>query len=177
MKRTRGQNEAADSYRTMLFYLVRDFHRGTLPAHLTATPSTMAEIERIADQLSPINADSKLSDVQMTIPPSLEKQYWNESNQAANFLKHADRDTDGTLPLGRIDNYLLLLKCCSAYRDIAPDELGNEGLVFEIFTAANNPAHRTTGSSFDSLVESMKRVPIDLRLALCHKLIVELNAN
>jgi len=177
MKRERGQSEAAESYRTTLFYLVRDFRRGTLPAHLTADPSTMAEIERIADQLSPITADSKLSDVQVLIHPTQEKQYWKESNQAANFLKHADRDADGTLPLEKIDNNLLLLKCCLAYRDVAPDDLGNEGLVFEAFTAANNPAHQTTCSSFDSLVESMKHVPNDQRLALCHKVIVEINTN
>jgi hypothetical protein len=34
LKRDRGQNEAADSYRTTFFYLVRDFRRGTLPGHL-----------------------------------------------------------------------------------------------------------------------------------------------
>ena len=177
LKRDRGQSEAADSYRTTFFYLVRDFRRGTLPAHLTSDPSMLAEIERIADQLSPITADSKLSDVQVTLPPALEKQYWNESNQAANFLKHADRDTNGTLPLKSVDNSLLLMKCCSAYRDIAPDDLGTEGLVFEAFTAANNPAHQATGSAFDSLLESMKQVQNDHRFELCYKIIVEMNAS
>lgn len=177
LKRNRGQSEAADSYRTTFFYLVRDFRRGTLPAHLTSDPSIMAEVERIADQLSPITADSKLTDVQIAISPDLEKQYWNESNRAVNFLKHADRDTDGTLQLEKIDNNLLLLKCCSAYRDIAPDDLGNEGLAFEAFTAANNPSRKATGSAFDSLVESMRRVPSEHRLELCYKVIIELNAS
>lgn len=177
LKRDRGQSEAAESYRTTFFYLVRDFRRGTLPAHFTSDSSIMAEVERIADQLSPITADSKLSDVQVTISADVEKQYWNENNRAANFLKHADRDTDGTLPIGKIDNNLLLLKCCSAYRDIAPDDLGNEGLVFEVFTAANNPAHQATDSSFDSMLDSMMRVPNDRRLSLCYKVIVDMNAN
>lgn len=177
LKGDRGQSEAADSYRTTFFYLVRDFRRGTLPAHFTSDPTIMAEVERIADQLSPITADSKLSDVQVTVSSALEKQYWNESNRAANFLKHAARDTDGTFPLDKIDNNLLLLKCCSAYRDIAPDDLGNEGLAFEAFTAASNPSHQATGSTFDSLVESMRRVPSEHRLELCYKFILELNAS
>lgn len=177
LKRDRGQNEAADSYLTTFFYLVRDFRRGTLPAHFTSDPSIMAEVERIADQLSPITADSKLSDVQVTLSPDLERQYWNENNRAANFLKHADRDTDGTFPLDKIDNNLLLLKCCSAYRDIAPDDLGNEGLAFEALTAANNPSHQATGSSFDSLIESMRGVPSEHRRELCYKFVKELNAN
>ncbi len=177
LKRDRGQSEAADSYLTTFFYLVRDFRRGTLPAHFTSDPSIMAEIERIADQLSPITADSKLSDVQVTLSPDLEKQYWNENNRAANFLKHADRDTDGTFPLDKIDNNLLLLRCCSAYRDIAPDDLGNEGMAFEAFTAANNPSHQATGSSFDALVESIRRVPSEHRRELCYKVITKLNAS
>jgi hypothetical protein len=177
LKRDRGQSEAADSYRTTFFYLVRDFRRGTLPSHFTSDPSIMAEVERIADQLSPITADSKLSDVQVTLPPDMEKQYWNESNRAANFLKHADRDTYGTFPLDKIDNNLLLLKCCSAYRDIAPDDLGNEGLAFQAFTAANNPSHQGTGSTFEYLVESMRRMPDEHRLELCYKVIIELNVS
>ena len=131
LKRDRGQSEAADIYRTAFFYVVRDFRRGTLPAHFTSDPSIMAEVERIADQLFFITADSKLPDVKLTIPQDVEKQYWNDNNRAANFLKHADRDTDGTLSLERIDNNRLLLKCCSAYQDIAPDDLGNEELAFE----------------------------------------------
>ena len=176
LKCDRGRSEAADSYLTTFFYAVRDFRRGTLPAEIMATPSMLAQIERIADQLSPITADSKLSDVQVTIPPALEKQYWKENNQAANFLKHANLDTDGTLSLEKLNNNLLLLKCYSAYRDIIPDDCGNEGLIFEVFTAANNPCHQDKGTNFDSLVASMKQVPSELRLTFCFKMIVEMNA-
>ncbi len=175
LKRDRGMSEAADSYQATYFYVVRDFRRGTLPAHMTSDPVMMVAIERIAEQLSQITADSKLSDVQVTISPDLEREYWNRNNQAANFLKHADRDSDGTLSLDQIDNRLLLLKCCLAYRDIAPDDLGYEGMAFEAFTAAGNPAHEETDSEFDSLVGSMRRVLIGQRLGLCYQLIVEMN--
>ncbi|MEX8518156.1 MAG: hypothetical protein AB3X44_06545 [Leptothrix sp. (in: b-proteobacteria)] len=177
LKKARGLSEAADNYLTMFFYLVRDFRRGTLPDHMTSDLTMMAEIKRIADDLSPITADSKLSDVQVTVSPSMEKKYWNESNQTANFLKHADRDTEGTLSIEKVENKLLLMKCCSAYRDIAPDDLGNEGLVFAAFTVASNPAHQASGTAFDSLLESMKRVPDERRMALCYKVIVEMNEN
>ena len=176
LKKHRGRSEGAESYLTTFFYLVRDFRRGTLPSHMTSDPAMMVEVERIAEQLSPITADSKLSDVQVTGSPALEKKYWNEHNQAANFLKHANQDAEGTLSLEKIDNNLLLLKCCSAYRDIAPDDLGNEGLVFEAFTAMNNPAHQPTDSAFDSLLQSMRRVPEERQRALCYKIIIETNA-
>lgn len=72
LKHDRGLSEAADNYQAMFFYLVRDFRRGMLPAHMTSDLSLMAEIEHIADQLSSITADSKLSDMKVTISPDLE---------------------------------------------------------------------------------------------------------
>ena len=47
----------------------------------------------------------------------------------------------------QIDNFMLLMKCCASYRDIAPDDLGNEGLIFQAFVAADNPAHEIKGTS------------------------------
>jgi hypothetical protein len=135
----------------------------------------LAEIQRIADALSPITADSKISDVKVTISLALEKYYWSETNRAANFLKHADRDSEATLSLDDIDNRLLVMKCCSAYRDIAPDDLGNEGLVFEAFVAATNPAHQLTDSSFDSLVGRMRSVPNERQMELCYMVITQMN--
>lgn len=177
IKTARGMSEAADAYLTSIFYLVRDYRRGTLPAHMTGDADFMSEVERIADQLSPITADSKLSDVRASVAPAVERKYWNDTNRAANFLKHADRDNDGTLSLDEIDNQLLLIKCCCAYRDVAPDDLGNEGLVFQAFITANNPAYQLGSSSFDSLVSSMRKVPLGRQPELCYKAIIELNAS
>lgn len=177
IKKKQGRNEAADIYHASFFYLVRDFRRGTLPTQFTSDFAKAVEIQRIADQLPQITADSKLSDMTVKVSSVLEKQYWNETNKVANFLKHANRDGDGTLSLGQIDIKVMLLKCYSAYRDVGPDDLGNEGLVFGVFAAARNPAHRETGTAFDSLVELIKRMPDDQRLGFCYKLIVEMNAS
>ena len=176
IKSSRGMSEAADVYLTSTFYLVRDYRRGTLPAHMTSDAGFMAEVEQIANQLSPITADSKLSDVSVSIAPALERQYWNDTNQAANFLKHANRDTEGTLPLDKLDNQFLLTKCFCAYQDVAPVDLGNEGLVFQAFITANNPAYRVGSTSFDSLVLSMRKVPMEHQPTLCYRVIVEMNA-
>ena len=177
IKGARGMSEAADAYLTSIFYLVRDYRRGTLPAHMTSDAGFMAEVERIASQLSPITADSKLSDVRVSIGPAVERQYWNDTNRAANFLKHADRDTDGTLSLDELDNQLLLIKCCCAYRDVAPDDLGNEGLVFQAFITANNPAYQVGRTSFDSLVLSMRKIPVEHQRQLCYRAIIEMNVD
>lgn len=176
IKRERGMNEAADAHLTTYFYLVRDFRRGTLPDHMTSDPAFMAEVKSIADQLSPITADTKLSDVRVSITPTLERQYWNDTNRAANFLKHADRDTGGTLPLEELNTQLLLTKCFCAYQDVAPDDLGNEGRVFQAFITANNPAYQLGDTSFDSLVLSMRKVPTEQQSAICYRIIRDINA-
>jgi hypothetical protein len=129
IKSARGLSEAADSYLAGIFYTVRDYRRGALPAHLANDARFMAEVERIATQCSAITADSELSDVRAAITPALERDYWNGTNRAANFLKHADRDVDSSLPVESINNELLLAKCFNAYRDVAPDDLGNEALL------------------------------------------------
>jgi hypothetical protein len=164
LKKARWMSEAADAYLTSIFYVVRDFHRGTLPSHMTSDTAS-------------ITADSKLSDVRASVGPALERQYWSDTNRAANFLKHADRDTDESLSLDAIDNHLLLIKCCCAYQDVAPDDLGNEGAVFQAFVTANSDAYRAGSSSFDALVLSMRKLPKERQRELCHKLIAGLNAN
>ena len=172
-----GKSEAADAYLTGMFYVVRDYRRGTLPSHMTGDTDFMDEVKRLADLMSPITADSKLSDVQVSIGRSLEAQYWIETNRAANFLKHADRDVDQALSIETLDNKLLLIKCLSSYQDVAPGDLGNEGLVFQAFVTAANEAHQPGSSSFDSLVVSMRRVPPEHQLKLCYMAIAELNVN
>jgi hypothetical protein len=143
---------------------------------MTSDPSFIAEIETIANQLSLITADSQFSDVLVAISPTLERQYWNDTNRAANFLKHADRDTDGILPLEKLNTRLLLIKCSCAYQDVAPDDLGNEGLVFQAFVAANNPAYQVGDTSFDSMVVSMQKMPAERQSATCYKIIRDMNA-
>lgn len=177
IKKSRGRSEAADTYLVSIFYAVRDFRRGTLPSAITSDPSLMAEVERLAAALSPITADSKLSDVRASIGADVERQYWNDTNRAANFLKHSDRDIESTLPLEAIDNRLLLLKSISAYQDVAPDDLGNEGLVFAAYVTAGNKSCQMGTSAFDYLVASMRKVPAEHRSDLCYRVVVEMNSN
>lgn len=176
IKSSRGKNEAADVFLVSIFYAVRDFRRGDLPEHLANDPVFMSEVEGWAEQLSPITADSKLSDVRASIGAELERQYWSDTNKASNFLKHANRDVGQALNLDKVNNHLLLMKCFSAYQDIAPDDLGNEGIVFQAFVSADSGSYKIGASSFDSLVEFMRKVPPEHRAHLCHKLIFEMNS-
>src|SRR5438445_6373637 len=62
LKAERGIDEVGDVYQTAIFYLVRDFHRGTLPEEFTSASERIEWIRGMAEQL-PIRADSRIEDV------------------------------------------------------------------------------------------------------------------
>lgn len=172
LKKSRGMSEAADNYLVMFFYAVRDFRRGTLPSHLSNDPLFMAEVERWAEKLPQITADSKLTDLRASISPELERRYWSDTNRAANFLKHADRDVEKAINLQAINNRLLLLKCVSAYQDLAPDDLGREGIVFSAFIRANDDSSQQKNSQLESLAALIRNVPAEHKYQFCYRVIL-----
>jgi hypothetical protein len=175
IKRARGMNEAADVCAKSFFYVVRDYRRGTLPQDVVSDKAMMAEIKKLADKLWPITADSKLEDMTTQISQAGEKQYWDQSNRVVNFLKHADRDLDSLLSIDDVNNELLINKCVTAYRDVAPDELGNEALAFSAFQVAQGPATETSRSDFDELVVTLRAVPNEIRLHMCYEVVADMN--
>src|SRR5438132_13620029 len=55
LKAERGIDEVGDVYQTAIFYLIRDFHRATLPEEFTPDSETMEWIRGMAELL-PIRA-------------------------------------------------------------------------------------------------------------------------
>ena len=175
LKADRGMDEVADWHLTSFFYVIRDYRRGTLPDHLTQNNDFMSWVADIANQL-PITGETKLEDVSVTVSRRAVIDYWNEKNKTANFLKHADRDPRAALPLDEIDNQTLLIQAYCAYRDLTPDELGNEGLVFRIFIGARSPEAEDSNSGYKDLVLKISEVPEPKRKHLCGFVVRELNA-
>lgn len=70
LKADRGMDEAADSIVTSIFYVVRDYRRGTLPANLLADQSFLDWVQDLAEQL-PITATTQFNEVSVTLsrPP------------------------------------------------------------------------------------------------------------
>ena len=62
LKAARGKSEAADSHLVSIFYVVRDFRRGTLPKHISENSEMMKWVTEMAEKL-PITADTKIDEV------------------------------------------------------------------------------------------------------------------
>ena len=103
-------DQAADCFRAVSYT-----HLDVYKRQIITDTATYANQNRSQSDYHPI------SDV-------LEEQYWNESGQVSGSLKHAGQYTDRWLSPENTDNNLLRTKDCSAYQDIAPDDLGNEDL-------------------------------------------------
>jgi hypothetical protein len=172
LSKARGIDVAADSYRTGFFYIVRDFRRGTLPEDMTANEELMAFVRSVAEKL-PIKADSELDDISVTISPAIAVEFWKIRNKAANFLKHADRDATQSLRTEEIDNFLLLMQCVAAYNQLAQSDLGNEGLVFQLFIAASDRS-KNPWPHLEPMAEKIRAIPDDERRRFCRAMITEL---
>jgi hypothetical protein len=66
------------------------------------------DIKVRGDQVTP-------SDVPVGLSKTEKLSDWQSMSAAANFLKHADRQPDATLPLDEVDNDALVIRACAAY--------------------------------------------------------------
>jgi hypothetical protein len=128
LKKKRGRDEAADYYLTAIFYVVRDYRRGTLPRHFTDDPDAMKCIRDLAEHL-PVTESTNYQDVKASISIETARNWWSKRNMVSNFLKHADRDIKTSISLDEVDNLLLLVQALASYGDLVKNGLGQEGLI------------------------------------------------
>jgi len=174
LKAERGMNEAADHQLTSIFYVIRDYRRGTLPAHITQNASLMEWVVSMAEQL-PIGPDSDISEITASVDREATRHFWNTQNQASNFLKHADRDADGHLDLQHVNNLLLLTQALASYTDLVRGDLGSEGLVLWLYTHAEHENHTSLPEKYQALGRQISQTPAASRRSYCFALIHTLN--
>ena len=132
LKERRGRDEVGDVYQTMVFYVVRDYLRGTLPKHLADDTELMRHVREWADAL-PITENTEYDDLSVCVSPEVAKRYWKERKKVANFLKHADRDAEEHISLDEVDNFDLLMLATGSYIQLGGDP-GPEGYVLSLFS-------------------------------------------
>ena len=173
LKAARGMNEVADSHLLSVFYVVRDFRRGTLPKHIVENEAMMKWVTDMAAQL-PITADSVLDDVTAHVGDEAARDFWRKQNEASNFLKHADKDAKAHINLTKIDNLALLMQAMGAYTDLVRTDLGPEGLVLWLYACV---AHGETDSlpmKFKAIGGRLLEFTGSARREVCSALIQEL---
>lgn len=148
--------------------------RGELPSEFSADDHLMETLDRLIERFQ-LQPDSDLSSLEhaVSMDQSSTKAFWNESNRVSNFLKHADsrfaaRDEQVALALDQVDNVTLLLRATDSYESLAPDDLGFEGAILQIwFLASHGRGEAYVGHPFREQIEHMERIPEGERREFC----------
>ena len=119
-------------YQTMIFYLVRDYHRGTLPKRLADDAELMKHVREWAETI-PITENTEYGDVSVQVAPDVARRFWKDRNRVVNFLKHADHDAEEHISVDEVDNFHLLMLACGSYVGLGGD-LGAEGYVLWLYS-------------------------------------------
>lgn len=175
LKAARGMAEAADVRLGSIFYVVRDFRRGTLPKHISENSEMMRWVVEMAEKL-PIIAESKIEDVTVHADDDAARAFWRKRNEVSNFLKHADKDSQDQISLEKVDNLVLLMQAMGAYTDLAKNDLGPEGLVLWLYSSVLHGESESLPEEFRSIGRRLLEVHGSDRRDLCFALIQELRA-
>jgi hypothetical protein len=176
LKNERGQDEVADYYLISVFYVIRDYIRGTLPKQFTDDPEAIKWIEEIAARL-PVTEFTELEDVRVSVSPETTRQYWLKRNRVANFLKHADRDSRSFMSLDQIDNLQLLMQALASYGDLVKDDLAAEGLILWIYSCVLSGTNPHLPEHCQYMASALAELDSNERLSFCSLAIGKLNAS
>lgn len=173
LKDKQSMSEPADVYLAAVFYSVRDFRNGTLPKHIKDDFEMMDWIAKLAGQF-PINAESNISDIIVTMDKTAIKAFWTWRNKASNFLKHADKDAEEDLRLNEVNNLQLLMQAQAALTDLVKNELSTEGFVLWLYSVLADGDVDTLPETFQSMGRRLLELHEDQRRSFCAALIPKL---
>lgn len=136
LKLARGRDEAGDFYLAAIVGMVRGFRKGNLPTSIVDNEKLMAQLQKASESFPADLTRFNYAKYEMTIPDALRHEFWRSRNKIANFLKHADRDSDSNVALADVDNFALIAFAVSAYGAVGGGNLGREGEFFAIYCSA-----------------------------------------
>ena len=174
LKKKRGRDEVGDYYLTMIFYVVRDYRRGTLPRQFTEDQKAMEWIQKMAKQL-PITASMECDDIRGSVSEETAREWWQKRNRISNFLKHADRDTKGHISLQEIDNLNLLTLALASYSDLVKDDLGAEGTILWIYFNVVTGTKEQLPEKYRDIANDLYEYDPDEQLRICSLFIEWMN--
>lgn len=137
LKKTRGKDETEDIAKIFLLGLVseaRNLLAGNISEWAGKDEYLVSFLKNLAEHIPP-DKTIDLSDIRVSMGASVRKIFCD--NRVANFLKHADRDVGSAISTKDVNNLQLLGAATWCYESIAPDDLGYEGLIFEIYLLAS----------------------------------------
>jgi hypothetical protein len=132
----RGRSAGAETIKDSIRGMANALVQGTLPNHdreLFEREEFWPAVLALAEQIRCGGGDMLLTGGH----PSLDKTFWNWQNEVANFLKHADRDSNHTISERKINLNHVLLSACMTYGQLM-GKLTIEMQVYGAFASLEN---------------------------------------
>ena len=142
LKKQRGQNEAQFAIEhevlgMLMFAKERTSHQ--LPTEVLSDVYFVSCLDQLVELFS-ITPETDISQIapSVMLDAASTAAFWRTNHRASNFLKHADQDAEAALPLNELKNFQLLMQAMLSYESVAPNDLGFEGVVLQIFSLAEH---------------------------------------
>lgn len=169
----RGNNLADEVLRQGIYAVAQQYAKGVLPKEmlkLIENTQLMVVIKNIIDDER--TQGEKFDFGRIVIRGRNEQRAW--PSKAANFLKHADRDSEEHLALDEVKNESVLIGACTAYLKLMKT-LTPEMMAFIAFWAAKNDAD--VGEEVQGLVLELRSTEEPARYRLCAEFIRDAKKN
>jgi hypothetical protein len=141
LKKQRGLSEAQFALETEvlgMLELAKKRASNELPADILADTYFRGVLDELVELLgiTPATDISKIAP-SVFLDSASTSSFWRSNNRASNFLKHADQDSEAVLSLKEVNNFQLLMRSMLAYESLAPNDLGFEGVVLQVYLLAD----------------------------------------
>jgi len=169
LKKKHGRRELADGLGLGIFLFASDL----VSEKIDELPTEIAESKMLVQFIAEVAVAIRRGeikneqDVSRKLAISDETSHWNQFNWAANFLKHADRDSASTLALEDVNNDLLVMQAIAAYVELMGTGSSTpEMLVYGILCGDNE--------SFTPKMRAIAQLPRGKRRRSCLALLRKL---
>ena len=155
--------------RAGILAIAKDYASGeieVLPEHLRDNAEIAMLVICIADNIRRDGVAVATESFNVEASPDIERQFWEDRNYAANFLKHADRDSTEALDVRRLDTGTLIMTAIGAYLDLFP-QITPEMEVFHVFNAAETGVRDGIRKRYQDILDMLQELDPNPRRAVC----------
>jgi hypothetical protein len=171
IKQKEGRNELADLWALSLFKMANDLVCKTnyeLPKGIADSDYLVDLIKKVVGKI----ADGEIKtaeDLKVMIPIDQQQSHWRTFNASANFLKHADKDSDKSIDIEALDNDTLLLRASAAYIGLMGGEHTPETQAYGLYRFGADPECAEMELYKSDAGVQFRKLPIERRRQFCFR--------
>jgi hypothetical protein len=179
LKQKQGRNELSDLWAHSLFKMASDLvsrPNYELPKEIADVPNLVEAINKVAAKITDGEIKT-VDDLNAVIPMDQQQKHWRTFNASANFLKHADNDSDKSIDVEELDNDDLLLRATTAYLSLMAFEHTPETQAYGLYRFGADPECVEMEIYKSDAGVQLRKLPMEKRREYCFRYLQRLKEN